>query len=91
MRRDKGERDPSCKGWVGVQRETHTTQEQNESARHSPGSPTSRDLLHEDLDVAVLRDGAQVLDDVAVLQILVEGNLLVEGLGIPGGGRERGV
>lgn len=44
---------------------------------------TSRHLLHEDLDEAVLADGAEVLDDVLVLQVLVEGDLLVEGLRVP--------
>lgn len=41
---------------------------------------TSRHLFHKDLDEAVLADGAEVLDDVFVLQVLVEGNLLMEGL-----------
>lgn len=41
---------------------------------------TSGHLLHEDLDVSVLRNGAQILNNVPVLQVLVEGDLLVEGL-----------
>ena len=50
----------------------------------SSGGPlTSRHLLHEDLDEAVLADGAQVLHDVPVLQTPVERDLLVERLGVP--------
>lgn len=44
---------------------------------------TSRHLFHEDLDVSVLRNGAQVLNNVPVLQVLVKGDLLMEGLGVP--------
>lgn len=44
---------------------------------------TSRHLLHEDLDEAVLADGAQVLHDVLVLQVLVQSDLLVERLRVP--------
>ena len=47
-------------------------------------SPTSRDLLHEDLDVSVLGDRAQVLDYVPVLQVLVKSDLLMKGLRVPG-------
>lgn len=46
-------------------------------------SLTSRYLLHKDLDEAILTDGAQVLHNVLVFQMLVEGDLLVEGLGVP--------
>lgn len=45
--------------------------------------PTSRHLFHEDLDVSVLRNRAQVLNDVPVLQVLVEGDFLVERLRVP--------
>ena len=38
---------------------------------------TSRHLLHEDLDEAVLADGAKVLDDILVLQVFVEGDLFM--------------
>lgn len=44
---------------------------------------TSRHLFHEDLDVSVLRNGAQVLNNVPVLQVLVKGDLLMKGLGVP--------
>lgn len=44
---------------------------------------TPRHLLHEDFDVTVLRNGAQVLDDVPVLEVLVEGDLLVQRLRVP--------
>lgn len=40
-------------------------------------------MLHEDFDVTVLRNGAQVLDDVPVLEVLVEGDLLVQRLRVP--------
>lgn len=49
----------------------------------SPALPTSRHLLHEDLDEAVLADGAQVPHDVPVPQVLVQGDLLVQGLRVP--------
>lgn len=45
-------------------------------------SLTSRHLLHEDLDEAVLADGAQVLNDVLVLQVFVQRDLLVKRLGV---------
>lgn len=45
---------------------------------------TSRHLFHENLDVSILRHGAQILNDVPVLQVLVESNLFMEGLGVPG-------
>lgn len=45
-----------------------------------PAAPTSWHLLHEDLDEAVLADGAQVLDNVLMPQALVQGNLLVQRL-----------
>ena len=41
---------------------------------------TSRHLLHEDLDEAVLADGTQVLHNVLVLQVFVESDFLVERL-----------
>lgn len=44
---------------------------------------TSGHLLHEDLDEAVLADGAEVLDDVLVLQVLVKSDLLVQRLRVP--------
>lgn len=45
---------------------------------------TSRNLLHEYLDVTIFRHRAQVLHNVAMLQVLVQGNLFMERLGIPG-------
>lgn len=45
---------------------------------------TSGHLFHENLDVSVLRHGAQILNDVPVLQVLVESNLFMKGLGVPG-------
>ena len=47
------------------------------------GRLTPGHLLHEDLDEAILADGAQVLHDVLVLQVLVQGDLLVQRLGVP--------
>lgn len=44
---------------------------------------TSWHLLHEDLDEAVLADGAQVPHDVPVPQALVQCDLLVQGLRVP--------
>lgn len=55
---------------------------------------TSRHLLHEDLDEAVLADGSQVLNDVLVLQVFVERDLLVQRLRVPvrgGAAREEDV
>lgn len=46
-------------------------------------SLTSGHLFHEDLDEPVLADGAQVLHNVLVLQVLVQSYLLVQGLGVP--------
>ncbi|TNN89088.1 hypothetical protein EYF80_000376 [Liparis tanakae] len=37
-------------------------------------------FLHKDLDEGILTDGAQVLDDISVLQPLVQRYLLVKGL-----------
>lgn len=51
--------------------------------------PTSRNLLHEDLDETILTDGSQVLHNIPVFQPLVQSYLLVEGLGIPERERER--
>lgn len=45
---------------------------------------TSRDLLHEDFNEAVLAEGAQILDNVFVLQMLVQGNFFMQGLGVSG-------
>lgn len=50
---------------------------------------TSRHLFHEDLDVSILRNGAQILNNVPVLQVLVEGNLFMKGLGVPNSHREK--
>lgn len=50
---------------------------------------TSRHLLHEDLDVSILRNWAQILNNVPVLQVLVEGNLFMKGLGVPNSHREK--
>lgn len=44
---------------------------------------TSWHFLHKDLDETILADGTEVLHDVPVLQPLVQGDLLVEGLRIP--------
>lgn len=55
----------------------------------SKPSLTSRHLLHENLDEAVLADGAQVLDDVLVLEVLVQGDLLVERLRVSGNPTKR--
>lgn len=44
---------------------------------------TSWHLFHEDLDVSVLRNRAQILDNVPVLQVLVEGDFFVERLRVP--------
>lgn len=44
---------------------------------------TSRHLFHEDLDVSVLRNRAQVLNNVPVLQVLVKGNLFMKRLRVP--------
>lgn len=49
---------------------------------------TSRHLLHEDLDEAILTDGAQVLHNVPVLQPLVQSDFLMEGLRVPGVGKQ---
>lgn len=49
---------------------------------------TSRDLLHEDLDEAVLADGAQVLDDVLVLEVFVKSDLLMERLRVPANAKQ---
>lgn len=43
---------------------------------------TSRHLLHEDLDEAVLADGAEVLNDVLVLEVFVQSDLFMQGLRI---------
>lgn len=43
---------------------------------------TSRNLLHKDLDEAVLTHRAQVLNDVPVLQPLVQSHLLMQRLGV---------
>lgn len=47
------------------------------------GLLTPRHLLHEYLNVAVLGNRAQVLNDIAVLEVLVQGYLLVQRLGEP--------
>lgn len=44
---------------------------------------TSWHLLHEDLDVAILWNRAQILNNVPVLQVLVEGDFFMEGLRVP--------
>lgn len=44
---------------------------------------TSRHLLHEDLNEAVLADGSEVLNDVLVLQVLVKSDLFMERLRVP--------
>lgn len=44
---------------------------------------TSRHLFHEDLDVSVLGNGAQILNNVPVLQVLVKGDFFMKGLGVP--------
>lgn len=49
------------------------------------GGLTSRHLLHENLDESILTDGAQILDNVFVLQVLVEGDFLMEGLRVSAG------
>lgn len=43
---------------------------------------TSRHLLHEDLDEAVLADGAEVLNDVLVLEVFVQGDFFMQRLRI---------
>lgn len=45
---------------------------------------TSRYFLHEDLDEAVLTDGAEVLNNVPVFEPLVQSDFLVKGLRVPG-------
>lgn len=45
---------------------------------------TPRHLLHKYLNVAILGNGSQVLNDVAVLEVLVQGYLLVQRLRVPG-------
>ena len=49
-----------------------------EGGKRPPG-----DLLHDDLEEAVLRERAQVLDNVPVAELGVEDDLLVEGLHVP--------
>jgi hypothetical protein len=44
---------------------------------------TSRHLLHKYLNVAVLRNRAQVLDNIAVLEVLVQRYLLMQRLRVP--------
>lgn len=51
---------------------------------------TSGHLFHEDLDVPILRNGAQVLNNVPVLQVLVKRDLFMKGLRVPDPQRERG-
>lgn len=41
---------------------------------------TSRHLLHEDLDEAVLADGAEVLNDVLVLEVFMQGDFFMQRL-----------
>lgn len=50
---------------------------------------TSRHLFHEDLDVPILRNGAQVLNNVPVLQVLVKGDLFMKGLRVSDPQREK--
>lgn len=57
--------------------------------RQKRRSLTSRHLLHENLDEAVLADGAQVLDDVLVLEVFVQSDLLVKGLRVSGNSTKR--
>lgn len=45
---------------------------------------TSGYFFHEDLDEPVLTDGAQVLHNISVFESLVQGNLLVQWLGVSG-------
>lgn len=52
---------------------------------------TSRHLFHEDLDVSILRNGAQILNNVPVLQVLVEGNLFMKRLRVPDSQRQKDV
>ena len=52
----------------------------NTSDLDAPDLLTSGDLLHEDLEVSVLAEGAKVLNDVPVAQATVEFDLLMEGL-----------
>lgn len=52
--------------------------------RQERRSLTSGHLLHENLDEAVLADGAQVLDDVLVLEVFVQSDLLVKRLRVSG-------
>lgn len=49
---------------------------------------TSRHLLHEDLDESILADGAQVLNNVPVLQPLVQSDFLMKGLRVPAVGKQ---
>lgn len=44
---------------------------------------TPRHLLHEYLNEAIFRNRAQVLDDIAVLEVLVQGYFLMKRLGVP--------
>jgi hypothetical protein len=41
-------------------------------------------LLHEDFDEAVLTEGAQILDNVFVFQMLVQGDFFMQGLRVSG-------
>lgn len=44
---------------------------------------TPRHLLHEYLNVAVFRNRAQVLNDIAVLEVLMQGYFIMKRLGLP--------
>ena len=50
----------------------------------SPAVPTSRDILHEYLEDALLAGGAVVLDNVLVLEMLVQLDFLLQGLELTG-------
>lgn len=52
--------------------------------REYQGVLTPRDLLHKYLYVAVLGHRAQVADDIAVVEVLVQRYLLVQRLRVPG-------
>lgn len=52
---------------------------------------TSWHLFHEDLDVSILRNRAQILNNVPVLQVLVEGDFFMEGLRVPKNKRQTGL